>query len=256
MPTIVSRDRAGRQPDHAPHRRSASTPRRSAWRRSRSPPPRPPTMAAPRHRAATSPARGVPAAVHRRPRRRRHRRGHPVRGPAPRRTPCSCWSTSAPTPRSCSATATASSPRPAPPGPRSRARSSAVASAPRPAPSSGCASIRVTLEPRFRVIGSDLWSDEPGFAESTAELDITGICGSGIIEVIAEMFLAGVIDTDGVVQGALAERSPRVVARRAARSATSSIRQPTGSVRAAHHPERRARASSWPRARCAPASSC
>ena len=25
----------------------------------------------------------------------------------------------------------------------------------------------VTLEPRFKVIGSDLWSDDPGFAEAT-----------------------------------------------------------------------------------------
>jgi uncharacterized 2Fe-2S/4Fe-4S cluster protein (DUF4445 family) len=71
---------------------------------------------------------------------------------------------------------------------------------------------RQTLEPRFRVIGSDLWSDEPGFAESTADLDISGICGSGIIEVIGEMFLAGIIDRDGVVQGSLAERTSRIVA--------------------------------------------
>mgnify|MGYP000470466106 CR=1 FL=1 len=70
---------------------------------------------------------------------------------------------------------------------------------------------RDTLDVRFRVIGSDRWSDEPGFAESTADLDISGICGSGIIEVIGEMYLAGIIDTDGVVQGALAERSPRIV---------------------------------------------
>ncbi len=70
----------------------------------------------------------------------------------------------------------------------------------------------VTLQCRFRVIGSDLWSDDPGFAEATEELDISGICGSGIIEVIGEMFLAGVIDSEGVVQGALAQRSPRVVA--------------------------------------------
>ncbi len=70
----------------------------------------------------------------------------------------------------------------------------------------------VTLDARFRVIGCDLWSDEPGFAEATEELEIAGICGSGIIEVIAEMYLAGIIDHDGVVQGSLAERSPRVQA--------------------------------------------
>ncbi|MBS0389526.1 MAG: DUF4445 domain-containing protein, partial [Proteobacteria bacterium] len=68
----------------------------------------------------------------------------------------------------------------------------------------------VTLEPRFRIIGSDLWSNEPGFDEATAATGITGICGSGIIEVIAEMYLAGIISQDGVVQGSLAARSDRV----------------------------------------------
>jgi uncharacterized 2Fe-2S/4Fe-4S cluster protein (DUF4445 family) len=69
----------------------------------------------------------------------------------------------------------------------------------------------LTLEPRFKVIGSDLWSDEPGFSESVADTGITGICGSGIIEVVAEMYLAGVIDPDGVVDGANVARSGRVV---------------------------------------------
>jgi uncharacterized 2Fe-2S/4Fe-4S cluster protein (DUF4445 family) len=71
---------------------------------------------------------------------------------------------------------------------------------------------RATLEPRFRVIGSELWSDEPGFAEATAETGITGICGSGIVEAIAELFLAGVVTPDGIVDGTLADRSPRIVA--------------------------------------------
>jgi uncharacterized 2Fe-2S/4Fe-4S cluster protein (DUF4445 family) len=69
-----------------------------------------------------------------------------------------------------------------------------------------------TLEPRFKVIGSDLWSDAPGFAEATAATGVTGVCGSGIIEVIAEMYLAGIINQDGVLDGRLAARSPRVVA--------------------------------------------
>ena len=70
---------------------------------------------------------------------------------------------------------------------------------------------RTTLEARVKVIGSDLWSDDPGFAESVEHLEISGICGSGIIEVVAEMYLAGVIDTDGVIQGSLAEQCSRVV---------------------------------------------
>jgi uncharacterized 2Fe-2S/4Fe-4S cluster protein (DUF4445 family) len=70
----------------------------------------------------------------------------------------------------------------------------------------------VTLEPRFKIIGSDLWSDEAGFPDAVARNGITGICGSGIIEVIAEMYLAGIINQDGVVDGQLSARSDRVVA--------------------------------------------
>jgi uncharacterized 2Fe-2S/4Fe-4S cluster protein (DUF4445 family) len=69
-----------------------------------------------------------------------------------------------------------------------------------------------TLEPRYKIIGSDLWSDDPGFEASVAGTGVTGICGSGIIEAIAEMRLAGLITPDGVVDGALATRSPRVEA--------------------------------------------
>jgi uncharacterized 2Fe-2S/4Fe-4S cluster protein (DUF4445 family) len=69
---------------------------------------------------------------------------------------------------------------------------------------------RDTLEPRFKCIGSELWSNEAGFSEAMKSTGVTGICGSGIIEVVAEMYLAGVISADGVVNGALAERTQRV----------------------------------------------
>ncbi|MCB2114937.1 MAG: DUF4445 domain-containing protein [Rhodobacteraceae bacterium] len=59
-----------------------------------------------------------------------------------------------------------------------------------------------TKEPRFRVIGSDLWSDDPGFAAATAQTGITGICGSGIIEVVAEMRMAGIVDPSGLIGSA------------------------------------------------------
>ncbi|WP_460449061.1 ASKHA domain-containing protein [Alsobacter sp. SYSU BS001988] len=71
---------------------------------------------------------------------------------------------------------------------------------------------RETLEPRYKVIGCDLWSDEPGFDEATSQTGVTGVCGSGIIEIIAEMWLAGIITQDGVVDGAMAARSPRIEA--------------------------------------------
>src|ERR1700730_7757281 len=69
---------------------------------------------------------------------------------------------------------------------------------------------RGTLEPKFKVIGCDLWSDEPGFAEATSNTAVTGVCGSGIIEVVAEMFLAGIVSEDGVIDGELAGRTTRV----------------------------------------------
>jgi len=69
-----------------------------------------------------------------------------------------------------------------------------------------------TLEPRIRIIGSERWSHEPGFAEDAARLGVTGICGSGIIEVVAEMYLAGILRSDGIIDGAAAARSPRVIA--------------------------------------------
>jgi uncharacterized 2Fe-2S/4Fe-4S cluster protein (DUF4445 family) len=71
---------------------------------------------------------------------------------------------------------------------------------------------RQTLEPRFKVIGCDLWSDEPGFSEAVAAIGVAGVCGSGIIEAIAEMFLSGIIGQDGLFDGALAERSKRIEA--------------------------------------------
>ena len=69
-----------------------------------------------------------------------------------------------------------------------------------------------TLEPRFSVIGSELWSDDPGFDAAIEAFGVTGICGSGIIEVIAEMYLAGIVDEDGVINGTLATGSERVFA--------------------------------------------
>jgi len=69
-----------------------------------------------------------------------------------------------------------------------------------------------TLEPRLKVIGTDLWSNEAGFAEAVAITGVSGVCGSGIIEAVAEMFLVGIVDADGTIAAASAERSDRVVA--------------------------------------------
>ena len=70
---------------------------------------------------------------------------------------------------------------------------------------------RDTLQPRFSVIGSELWSDDPGFAESIKAHGVTGICGSGIIEAVAEMYLSGIVTEDGVVDGSLAAQTTCLV---------------------------------------------
>ena len=63
-----------------------------------------------------------------------------------------------------------------------------------------------TLEPRYRVIGEERWSDTPGWNPAPS-----GICGSGIVEAIAELYLAGIVHPDGTIDGTLASRSPRIV---------------------------------------------
>lgn len=68
-----------------------------------------------------------------------------------------------------------------------------------------------TKEPRFRVIGSEIWSDEEGFEAAIATTGITGICGSGIIEAIAEMRMAGVLDASGLIGSAEQTGTPRCV---------------------------------------------
>ncbi len=70
----------------------------------------------------------------------------------------------------------------------------------------------VTKEPRFRVIGCDLWSDEDGFAEATKASGITGICGSGIIEAVAELRMAGLMDESGLIGSPEATGTARCIA--------------------------------------------
>ncbi len=71
---------------------------------------------------------------------------------------------------------------------------------------------RDSLEPTFKVIGSDQWSNDAGFDAAMGDRGVTGICGSGIIEVISELVMSGVIDKGGLITGAGAKRSDRIVA--------------------------------------------
>jgi len=59
-----------------------------------------------------------------------------------------------------------------------------------------------TKQARFRVIGEESWSDEWRIGpdqpvEAQPRQLASGICGSGIIEAVAEMYLTGVITPDG-----------------------------------------------------------
>lgn len=65
----------------------------------------------------------------------------------------------------------------------------------------------VTKEPRFRIIGNAHWSDAPDFGTPV----ITGICGSGIIEAVAEMRIAGILDPSGLIGSAEQVGTPRCV---------------------------------------------
>jgi len=69
----------------------------------------------------------------------------------------------------------------------------------------------VTKEPRFKVIGSDLWSTDPGFAAATERTGVTGICGSGIIEAVAEMRMAGIVDAQGLIGSPDQTGTPRAI---------------------------------------------
>jgi uncharacterized 2Fe-2S/4Fe-4S cluster protein (DUF4445 family) len=91
----------------------------------------------------------------------------------------------------------------------------------------------VTLDPRFKVIGCELWSDEPGFEAATARTGVTGICGSGIVEAVAQMHLASILRGDGGLDGTLAARTPRI--REEYRSFTYVIRDGTPRIAITQH---------------------
>jgi uncharacterized 2Fe-2S/4Fe-4S cluster protein (DUF4445 family) len=58
-------------------------------------------------------------------------------------------------------------------------------------------------EPRYKVIGKDEWSDQ------LKEMGARGICGSGIMDVVAQMYVAGVMLKNGRINKELVDH-PRV----------------------------------------------
>ncbi|HLE14862.1 MAG TPA: ASKHA domain-containing protein [Anaerolineales bacterium] len=67
-----------------------------------------------------------------------------------------------------------------------------------------------TLEPFIKVIGYPDWI-APGSVDLPEPAKATGICGSGIIEAVAELYLAGLINADGRFERSAAEVSPRLL---------------------------------------------
>ena len=67
----------------------------------------------------------------------------------------------------------------------------------------------ITKEPSFKVIGCEQWSNEKEFSENVSGIGVTGICGSGIIEAVAEMRLAGLLDANGLIGSAAQTGSNR-----------------------------------------------
>ncbi len=59
-----------------------------------------------------------------------------------------------------------------------------------------------TFDVKFKVVGKEGWSNE------MAEPEAKGICGSGIIDAVAELYRAGIIDKTGTFKNGI--RSPRL----------------------------------------------
>jgi uncharacterized 2Fe-2S/4Fe-4S cluster protein (DUF4445 family) len=67
-----------------------------------------------------------------------------------------------------------------------------------------------TLDAQYRVIGFDSWIVTQDDEEIPAIARPTGICGSGIIEAIAEMYLVGILNSSGLFNEDASKKSPRV----------------------------------------------
>ena len=155
---------------------------------------------------------GLRPALHRRARRGRHRRRHPGRGAAPGRGRSASSSTSGRTRRSCSATGDRLLAASSPTGPAFEGAQ--ISGGQRAAPGA-IERVRIDREharaavPGHRlgaVVGrARLRRRPPPRPASPAS------AGRASSRSIAELFLAGVITADGIVDGELAARTPRIV---------------------------------------------
>jgi uncharacterized 2Fe-2S/4Fe-4S cluster protein (DUF4445 family) len=67
-----------------------------------------------------------------------------------------------------------------------------------------------TLDAQYRVIGFDSWIVPQDGKEIPPAAKPTGICGSGIIEAIAEMYLVGILNSGGLFNEDTSNKSRRV----------------------------------------------
>jgi len=65
-----------------------------------------------------------------------------------------------------------------------------------------------TLEAKFKVIGSDLWSDEPGFNEAVAGTGVTGICGSDSKQILLDFGVPLLDENDRPITAETATKQP------------------------------------------------
>ena len=65
-----------------------------------------------------------------------------------------------------------------------------------------------TKKPFFKIIGNENWLSDESLND---QIEVTGICGSGIIEAIAEMRLSGIVDETGLIGSAEQTGSDRCI---------------------------------------------
>ena len=65
-----------------------------------------------------------------------------------------------------------------------------------------------TKKPFFKIIGNENWLSDENLND---QIEVTGICGSGIIEAIAEMRLSGIVDETGLIGSAEQTGSDRCI---------------------------------------------
>lgn len=93
-----------------------------------------------------------------------------------------------------------------------------------------------TLDVKFKVIGLEKWNDE----YSPAEVQARGICGSGVIDAVAEMFRTGVLEQNGRIKNSISHPRLRktenhnefVIARAEETSISQDITISTNDIRA------------------------